>query len=532
MSPKPSRKVIPKVAEAHGYEFGGPYVEASRYSTFIVLIIKIRIGAFGVSFGLPLVVYLATFLCNDISGCPVPSALSPSTLTIDKLKQDVGWPATGIWGLVSWDVSAKVLGYYLFSLILHRVLPGEEMEGTELASGGRLKYKFNSMYLKLLMAQSKLIYAAWSSTMVTLTICAAGTVLQGADFPVWTFIYENYLQIVTTNMIISYVLATFVYIRSFSVKPGNTELRELAAGGHTGNMLYDWFIGRELNPPITLPLFGKIDIKTFCELRPGLLGWNLLDFAFVAHQYKNYGYVTDSIVLITAFQVLYVLDSYYMESAILTQMDITTDGFGFMLAFGDLVWVPFIYSLQAKYLAVYPLSLGIYGTSGVLAILGVGYYIFRAANNEKNRFRTNPDDPRVAHLKYLKTKSGSKLLISGWWGTARHINYLGDWIMAWAYCLPTGMAGYLVQQSSVAPASGQSAADGSSVYGGPAIHTKVVQGAARGYGMAFTYFYLVYFGILLIHREMRDEEKCERKYGEDWKKYREIVRYRIIPGIY
>jgi delta14-sterol reductase len=46
--------------------------------------------------------------------------------------------------LASWDVSAKVLGYYLISLVLHRVLPGEELEGTELVSGGRLKYKMNS----------------------------------------------------------------------------------------------------------------------------------------------------------------------------------------------------------------------------------------------------------------------------------------------------------------------------------------------------------------------------------------------------
>eukprot|EP00964_Phaeocystis_antarctica_P106704 scaffold71517_cov55-Phaeocystis_antarctica.AAC.5 len=29
-------------------------------------------------------------------------------------------------------------------------------------------------------------------------------------------------------------------------------------------------------------------------------------------------------------------------------MDITTDGFGYMLAFGDLAWVPFTYSLQAR----------------------------------------------------------------------------------------------------------------------------------------------------------------------------------------
>ncbi|CAD6442879.1 b08d57cd-a48a-4d4e-bd07-00ec8a92c059 [Sclerotinia trifoliorum] len=497
MAPKKTTTVS-KAAEPHGYEFGGP------------------IGAFGISFGLPLLCYATTFLCNDISGCPVPSSLSPSTLTINSLKQEVGWPENGLAGLSSWDVFLKVVGYYFLSMVLHRILPGEEKLGVELASGGKLKYKFNT----------------WSSTMFTFALCAAGTIAQGADFPVWTFIYDNYLQILTANIIISYGLATYVYIRSFSVKPGNPELRELAAGGHTGNMLYDWFIGRELNPRVTLPLLGEIDIKEFCELRPGLMGWLLMDYAFVAHQYKTYGYVTDSILLITAFQTLYVLDSYWMENAILTTMDITTDGFGLMLSFGDLVWVPFIYSLQARYLAVYPLSLGVLGTSGVLAVLGTGYYIFRGSNNEKNRFRTDPTDPRVAHLKYLETKSGSKLLISGWWGVARHINYAGDWIMAWSYCLPTGIAGYLINHSSVAPTSGQSLANGSFMYSGPAVHTEVTQGTARGWGMIITYFYVVYFGVLLVHREMRDEEKCERKYGEDWKRYKEIVRYRIIPGIY
>ena len=148
--------------------------------------------------------------------------------------------------------------------------------------------------------------------MVTLAICAAGTALEGADFPVWTFIWDNYLQIASTNILIAYALATFVYIRSFSVKPGNPDFRELAAGGHSGNMIYDWFIGRELNPRITIPILGEIDIKEFCELRPGMLGWMILDFAFIAHQYKTYGVVTDSILLITAFQTLYVLDSFWM----------------------------------------------------------------------------------------------------------------------------------------------------------------------------------------------------------------------------
>jgi delta14-sterol reductase len=98
-------------------------------------------------FGLPLLCYLFTFACNDIAGCPVPSLLSPSTLQIEALKKEVGWPEAGIRGLASWDVSAAVLGYYALSLVLHRVLPGEEIEGTLLRSGGRLKYKLNSMAL-------------------------------------------------------------------------------------------------------------------------------------------------------------------------------------------------------------------------------------------------------------------------------------------------------------------------------------------------------------------------------------------------
>jgi Delta14-sterol reductase len=108
------------------------------------MLIESRLGAFGVSFGLPLVTYLLTFLCNDISGCPAPSTLHPSTLTLEKLKEEVGWPANGVLGLVDLKVTGAVLGYYVLSLILYRVLPGEEAEGIPTSSGAKLKYKFNS----------------------------------------------------------------------------------------------------------------------------------------------------------------------------------------------------------------------------------------------------------------------------------------------------------------------------------------------------------------------------------------------------
>ena len=56
-------------------------------------------------------------------------------------------------------------------------------------------------------------------------------------------------------------------------------------------------------------------------------------------QYHDLGRVTDSMWLVVAFQGVYVFDALWNEPAILTTMDITTDGFGFMLAAGDLLWV-------------------------------------------------------------------------------------------------------------------------------------------------------------------------------------------------
>ncbi|KAK5003176.1 c-5 sterol desaturase [Elasticomyces elasticus] len=129
-------------------------------------------------------------------------------------------------------------------------------------------------------------------------------------------------------------------------------------------------------------------------------------------------------------------------------------------------------------------------------------------------FRTNPDDPRVKHLKYIQTSAGSRLLTTGWWGQARHINYLGDWLMSWAYCLPTGVAGYIIRRSII---TGQKT---------------VTQGEARGWGIPITYFFMLYFAVLLIHRERRDEEKCKKKYGKDWEEYCRIVKWRILPGVY
>lgn len=98
-----------------------------------------------------------------------------------------------------------------------------------------------------------------------------------------------------------------------------------------------------------------------------------------------------------------------MQPAILTTMDITTDGFGFMLAVGDFTWVPFVYSLQARYLVFKQIELGPLGTAGVLGLNLLGYYIFRDANGEKNDFR-NGRNPKSELSSFFRIRSSAMLM--------------------------------------------------------------------------------------------------------------------------
>lgn len=166
--------------------------------------------------------------------------------------------------------------------------------------------------------------------------------------------------------------------------------------------------------------------------------------------------------------------------------------------------------------------MGVLGTAAMSVLLLAGLSIFRLSNTQKNIFRNDPNDPNVAHVTSIKTKTGSRLMTSGWWGIARHINYFGDWLQSWPYSLPTGFSGYVILTAGSNTPGTIKMLDG----------RDIVQGPAKYWGMCFTYFYMVYFAVLLIHRDHRDDNKCARKYGDDWEAYKRIVRYRIIPGIY
>ncbi|CCF56253.1 hypothetical protein KAFR_0A08190 [Kazachstania africana CBS 2517] len=341
------------------------------------------------------------------------------------------------------------------------LLPGKTLNGVKLRDGKTLKYKINGI----------------SNSVLLLLILALRWKLTDGEMPELQYLYENHLHLAIISIIFSVYLSCFVYLKSFI----NNTL--LALGGNSGNVIYDWFIGRELNPRIG----SSFDIKLFCELRPGMLLWFLINLSCLHHYYVTHNReLNDSLVLINLLQALYIFDGVLNEEGLLTMIDITTDGFGFMLAFGDLTFVPFTYALQARFLSVSPIHLGKYRTSLILSLMSLGYWIFHSSNREKSQFKKG----KLPHLKAIQTKRGTKLLCDSWWSVSQHINYFGDWLISLSWCLTTW------------------------------------------FQTPLTYYYSVYFAVLLFHRQKRDEKKCSEKYGNDWIKYQERVPYKIIPYVY
>ncbi|XP_048387306.2 delta(14)-sterol reductase LBR isoform X2 [Stegostoma tigrinum] len=405
-----------------------------------------RIGVFFIMFLLPFTVILLLLMCaeDDASIQSFP----PPVPTLQML-----WSSNALGVFVLW---------FLFQALLYLLPIGKVVEGVPLANGKKLKYRINAFY--------------------AFVLCAAALGAALYNEVNLSYIYSSQLQLAISAILFSVLLSIYLYVRSWRV-PAD----ELAEGGNSGSFIYDFFIGRELNPRIR-----NFDLKFFCELRPGLMGWVVINLGSLFAEMEMQGREAPSLamILVNSFQLLYVIDALWNETAILTTMDIVHDGFGFMLTFGDLVWVPFVYSLQAFYLVNHPNELSWPVALAIIALNTVGYIIFRGANSQKNAFRRNPHDPKLAHLNIIPTAAGKSLIVSGWWGFVRHPNYLGDLIMALAWSLPCG------------------------------------------FNHIIPYFYVIYFTCLLIHREARDERQCRKKYGVAWNKYCQQVRYRIFPYIY
>jgi len=140
----------------------------------------------------------------------------------------------------------------------------------------------------------------------------------------------------------------------------------------------------------SIPRVGDFDFKLFFNGRPGIGGWNIFNLSFMAAQYKLHGTVTNSMILVTLLHLTYIFDFFWNEDWYLRTIDIAHDHFGWYLAWGDTVWLPWMYTLQGFYLVHQPHQLSTAEFAFVISLGFLGYFIFRSVNNQKNDFRKNP----------------------------------------------------------------------------------------------------------------------------------------------
>jgi 7-dehydrocholesterol reductase len=363
------------------------------------------------------------------------------------------------------------VGWLAFQALLAVYLPGPTGYGQLTPAGHVLEYKVNG-------------FNVWILTHV---LFIGGSFYLHLFEP--TIIYDNWGPLLVFANIYGYCLTLFSYIKAYTF-PTHAKDRKFS-----GNFMYDLFMGIEFNPRI-----GTLDFKLFHNGRPGIVAWTLINISFAAAQYRNYGYVTHSMIIVNVLHAVYVVDFFYNEDWYLRTIDIAHDHFGFMLAWGDSVWLPWTYTLQGFYLVTHPVELSPVAAGAIWGLGALGYFIFRSVNHQKDYFRTADGKCNIwgKPAEYVDAKfttsdgkvRSSKLLTSGWWGLSRHFNYVGDLCISLAYCLPCGFTHIL------------------------------------------PYFYIIYMTLLLVTRARRDDARLTAKYGAYWEEYKKRVPWKICPYIY
>jgi delta14-sterol reductase len=166
---------------------------------------------------------------------------------------------------------------------------------------------------------------------------------------------------------------------------------------------------------------------------------------------------------------------------------------GFKLGWGCLAFYPFFYAIGLWAVADMPNPHAPMPLLVFAALLFfAGWILSRGANLQKHLFKTNPEAAFLGVITPLSITNGDqRLLASGFWAVSRHVNYLGEILMA------AGLALSLGYPEKIAP-----------------------------------WLYPAYYLVLLIPRERDDDRRCREKYGELWDRYCGKVPYRIVPGLY
>ena len=255
------------------------------------------------------------------------------------------------------------------------------------------------------------------------------------------------------------------------------------------SLLADLFLGRRVNPQL---FGGRADAKMVLYMVGAiLLELNLLSFA--AHHFLSFPEDPNpGVALYVGLFSFFVCEYLFFERVHLYTYDIFAERLGFKLVWGCLAWYPFFYGVGLWSMAERPNPHApAWLHAAAVALFFLGWSLARGANMQKYAFKRDPKQSFLGIEPEVLARGEARVLCNGFWGVARHVNYLGE------ICMASGLALSLGDPFVLGP-----------------------------------WLYPLYYVALLGTRERDDDRRCAEKYGVVWDQYRERVRWRIVPGIY
>jgi Delta24(24(1))-sterol reductase len=368
----------PKVDYSGHFEFGGSYGVSALMICFPLLMYYMWIGA------------------TYYDGKP-PTPSSDETFG-EFLRHLVHLAYTGAFpSLKAW---AMYWTFFIFEGACYCLMPGTWTYGKPLAheNGKTLPYYCSALW------------SWWTTIAVAIGLHVTGL------FKLYTII-DEFGPIMSVAILSGFLVAIVAYVSA--IYRGKQHRM-------TGHLMYDFFMGAELNPR----MFGILDFKMFFEVR---LPWYILfltTLGTAARQYERYGFVSGEVCLLLLAHFLYANACSKSEELIVPTWDMYYEKWGFMLIFWNLAGVPLSYCHCTVWLAnhhpdQYPLN------KYVLAAWFVAYmfvyWVWDTCNSQKNRFRAKEhgglgtrkafpvlpwqdiENPRIIYA-----ENGGTILADGW----------------------------------------------------------------------------------------------------------------------
>src|SRR5258706_6386191 len=291
--------------------------------------------------------------------------------------------------------AAIYVGFVAALFVLRKVVPGRVHQGQVLRDGTRKSYRLNGLAILILLA---------------------GALAVGQ--------YTRLFSLAVVNRLF---WPLFVAANAFAVV--HSAYLYAVGRGSEGSFAKSFAMGRDLNPD----LWG-IDLKMFAYV-PSLMGLWVMNLSFAAAQYEALGTLTGRMMLYQSFFTIYIFNYFQFEYGMLHTWDVIAENFGLMLVWGDYVLVPFFYCICGWYLAGNLEPLPWYQAAALAFLFLVGFWLFRGSNQQKHDYKENQG---VRIWGKPAETVGGRLLVSGFWGIGRKLNYTGELMVYSSWTLTTG----------------------------------------------------------------------------------------------